>query len=86
MIGSGQSNIRTVVSIAQAQRQDAKVPDVIEAFASLGSYGNHPQNEERDLHRWLRDHHNISLETYSAPMQLQVMPLLLILCVNTWQN
>ena len=77
MIGSGKAHVRTVTSIAQAQCYDAQAmnlqcPDAMRAFASLGSFGSCPSNEERDLHRWLRRLYNIDLEVYWADMTLQV--------------
>lgn len=60
MLGSGQAHVRTVVSLAQAQLEDGfdghgEPPTAIQAFASLGSFGRCSSNEERDLHRLLRD-------------------------------
>jgi len=72
MIGSGKSNIRTVVSIAQSQVEDGPVPAAIEAFASLGAWGAHASNEERDLHAWLKDLHGITLEVYYTTLNIQV--------------
>ena len=40
-----------------------------EAIASLGHWGEHPQNFERDFHRWhdkLRKEHHITMDTYTA--------------------
>ena len=71
MIGAGKSNVRTVVSIAQSQLRDGPVPPAIECFASLGSYGAHPSNEERDLHRWLQGLHNITLSVYYTTMRIE---------------
>ena len=73
MIGSGKSHVRTVVQIAQSQVRDSdNVPEAIRAFASLGSWGSSPQNEERDLHNWLQDLHGIGLQPYMVGMKLQV--------------
>jgi len=71
MIGSGKSDIRTVVSIAQSQVEDGPVPPAIEAFASLGAWGAHSSNEERDLHSWLKDLHGITLEVYYTTLKIQ---------------
>lgn len=72
MIGSGQAHVRTVVSIAQAQMRDGEPPASIQAFASLGSFGRRNANEERDLHRWLKDLYNVSLEVYYLKLNLHV--------------
>ena len=76
MIGSGKSHIHTLAAVAQAQIRDGlPVPDAIRAFASIGSCGAHSQNEERDLHRWLKDLHGLGLEIYYLPLKLE----------ETWQ-
>ena len=62
--------MRTVVSIAQAQLLDGEPPPTIKAFASLGSFGQCNANEERDLHRWLKDLYNVSLEVYYTKFNL----------------
>ena len=72
MIGSGKAHVHTVVSIAQAQSKDAPTTQAIAAFASLGTFGSNPSNEERDLHRWLRRIYDIELEVYPVKMVLQV--------------
>ena len=77
LIGHGKAHIHTCVSIAQAQAEDAKVgglelPTTIQAFASLGSCGDHASSEERDLHRWLGRLHGIQVEPYSVRMNLEV--------------
>lgn len=71
MIGSGKSDIRTVVSIAQSQVEDGPVPPAIEAFASSGAWGAHSSNEERDLHSWLKDLHGITQEVYYTTLKIQ---------------
>ena len=75
MIGKGSAHVRTVVSIAQAQALDSEPPAAIAAFASLGSFGRCNSNEERDLHRWLKNLYNVSLEVYYTPFELQVVQL-----------
>ena len=84
MIGSGRSHIRTLTTVAQAQLEDSgTVPEAIQLFASLGNYGAHPQNEERDLHRWLRRLHNLPLEIYTFPMRVNVVELSLFCLLQT---
>ena len=72
MIGSGKSHVQSIASIAQAQCMDGPQPEAITAFASLGSFGAKASNQERDLHRWLRNLYNIDLEVYYVEMNLQV--------------
>lgn len=72
MIGSGECHISTVVSLAQSQLQDCggTIHPMIRGFASLGNFGASPQNEERDLHKWLGNIHDINLEVYNVPFLL----------------
>ena len=65
MIGSGQANIRTVVSIAQSQALDQPLSGAMAESAT--------SNEERDLHRWLKDVYNVHLEPYMIHMTLQAV-------------
>ena len=50
----------------------------IDAFASLGSAGSHPGNEERDLHRWMRNLWGLTLEPYTIYCDLEVLCLHLL--------
>lgn len=77
MIGSGKTHVHTVVSMAQSQLMDAinagtDVPEAVRSFASLGAYGAQCQNEERDLHKWLSNLHQISLEPYHIQVKVEV--------------
>ena len=72
MIGTGRAHVHTVVSIAQAQCMDGPTVPAVQAFASLGGGGLHPSNEERDLHRWLKNLYQIDMEVYTVRMNLQV--------------
>lgn len=75
LLGNGKAHISTVASIAQAQCLDGAQAPAIQAFASLGSGGAHSQNQERDLHRWLKNLYNVQLEVYSVPFRLQAVAL-----------
>lgn len=44
----------------------------VRALASLGANGQQPQNQERDLHRWVKGLYNLELSTYDVVMRLQV--------------
>ena len=72
LIGSGKAHISTVASIAQAQNKDSRPVPAVAAFASLGSYGAHASNQERDLHRWLRNLHGSTMELYYTDFKLEV--------------
>lgn len=63
--------------MAQSQLMDAleadrDVPETVRCFASLGAFGAHTHNEERDLHRWLKNLHQISLEPYYIKLEVEV--------------
>lgn len=70
MIGTGKANVSTLVSVAQAQAQDGELPEAVKAFASLGCWGKHRSNEERDMHRWLHNLYDRHLEVYHVDMEL----------------
>lgn len=72
LIGSGQVHVRTVAGLAQAAAHDGEPSVAVRMFASLGAFGACPSNEERDLHRWLKDLYGISLEVYYFPLRLHV--------------
>ena len=62
--------------MAQSQLMDAleadrDVPETVRCFASLGAFGAHTHNEERDLHRWLKNLHQISLEPYYIKLEVE---------------
>ena len=42
----------------------------VEDMASLGMFGKHPQNIERDAHRWLYCFENLQLTPYMLKMRL----------------
>lgn len=45
------------------------VAPAVQHFAGLGS---HPQNLERDLHRWVENMYGLELQPYGVPMQIRV--------------
>lgn len=72
LIGCGKTHISTVAALAQAQNKDSRPVPAVAAFASLGSYGAHASNQERDLHRWLRNLHGSTMELYYTDFKLEV--------------
>lgn len=42
----------------------------VQSFASLGAFGKHQKNAERDLHRWTHNLYNCQLEPYSLWLDL----------------
>ncbi|CAJ1396188.1 unnamed protein product [Effrenium voratum] len=75
MIGAGKASVSGTAELSRATLMDFHgqyPPDALQAFASLGNNGQCPQNQERDLHRWLGELFGLKLRTYEVPMQLQV--------------
>ncbi|CAJ1394074.1 unnamed protein product [Effrenium voratum] len=74
MIGEGKASVAAVAQLARANLADfeAGAPASVAAFASLGNFGNCPQNEERDLHRWLSQLFSLKLSTYCVEAEVQV--------------
>ena len=73
MIGQGQCHVRTVVAIAQSQHRDESALPLIQAWASLGNFGQSSKNEERDMHRWLKNLFDLQLEVYWTSLKLQAL-------------
>ena len=71
MIGSGKAHVAHAQNLAQAMVRDGIPQEAVSAFASLGSFGAHPSNAERDLHRWLRGIYGMSLEPYFIELILE---------------
>ena len=74
MIGSGRSSIAAVADLSRAYLQDSggSTPQAVQAFASLGGWGSHEQNQERDLHKWVNGLHGLNLETFDVQFECQV--------------
>ena len=73
MIGSGRSSIAAAADLARAYVKDMGdvAPTAVKALASLGSWGTHSQNQERDLHKWAHNLYGFELETFEVQMSLQ---------------
>ncbi|CAE7832343.1 unnamed protein product [Symbiodinium sp. CCMP2592] len=71
MIGSGKSHVAHAQSLAVAMVRDGIPQEAVTAFASLGSFGAHESNAERDLHRWLRGLYGVTLEPYFIDVMLE---------------
>lgn len=73
LIGRGSLSVAGACDLARAVVEDHELPaGAIKTFASLGSSGKHPQNCERDLHRWLRGLYGLVLEPYVIQVKLQI--------------
>ena len=71
MIGSGKAHVAHAQNLAEAMVRDGIPQEAVSAFASLGSFGAHPSNAERDLHRWLQGIYGVSLEPYFIDLMLE---------------
>lgn len=76
LIGSGGLSVTAAVEIASSVVQDHQIPhEALKAFSTLGSSGDHPQNYERDLFRWLSNCFGMRLQPYTIYLDLQVSVL-----------
>ena len=71
MIGTGKTNVAHAQGLAAAMVRDGIPQEAVTAFASLGSFGAHGSNAERDLHRWLRGLYGVTLEPYFINVMLE---------------
>lgn len=73
MIGSGRTSIASASDFSRACVKDMgkDAPAAVHALASLGSWGSHSQNQERDLHKWANQLYNLNLQTYDTQIPLQ---------------
>ena len=71
-IGRGSANISAASDLARVMKSECKsnIP-ALDALASIGASGRCSNNNERDLHRWLRGMRGLQLETYEITLELQ---------------
>lgn len=74
MIGTGRVSISAAADLCRAIVEDvgSQAPQAVRALASLGAWGDHCQNQERDLHRWTCGLYGLALQPYDIEMRLQV--------------
>ena len=72
MIGTGRAAVSEVAEISRANIHDGVAHEAIRGLGSLGGFGKHKSNEERDLHRWVQGLHNMSLTPFEVSMTLNV--------------
>lgn len=73
LIGRGKVSVAAACELSQAICLDHPLPHgAIKAFGSLGTNGLHPQNAERDLHRWLKSLFGFKLQPYTLRLGLQI--------------
>ena len=79
MVGSGRASVSAVADLSRAMVSDvgSAAPQAVQEFASLGSWGAHQHNQERDLHRWVHQLYGLAIETFEATIQCQAT------CVGT---
>ena len=67
LIGSGTASVAEIAELARCCVRDGLPKEAVSVFASLGCDGKYPANQERDLHRWLRQLYSLDLEPYNVP-------------------
>ena len=72
MLGTGRANVSEICDLARANLVDGVPSAALEAFGSLGTSGKHENNQERDLHRWLKALWGVTLTVFKVPMYLTV--------------
>ena len=73
LVGRGKLSVASATEIARGVTEDHEIPNhAIRTFASLGCGGQHPQNCERDLHRWVKNLYGLQLQPYILHVDLQV--------------
>lgn len=72
MVGCGRAGVAEVCDISRANLADGHVSEAIVGLSSLGGFGKHESNQERDLHRWLKGLHSMTLEPVEVSMVLNV--------------
>jgi len=72
MIGCGRASVSEICDISRANIDDGADIAAVRGLGSLGTFGRHQQNQERDLHRWVKGLHSMRLEPFSVSIPLNV--------------
>lgn len=72
MVGSGRASVAEICDMSRANVEDGLRSKTVYGLKSLGGSGKHEQNQERDLHRWVKGLHGMTLEPYGVTMDLNV--------------
>lgn len=72
MVGCGRAGIAEICDISRANLADGLRTEAVCGLSSLGGHGKHLSNQERDLHRWVKGLHNMTLEPFEVSMTLNV--------------
>lgn len=75
MVGSGRATIAEVCDMSRANVADGLYSKALQGLSSLGGGGRHDQNQERDLHRWVKGMHGMTLEPFEVTMELNASGL-----------
>ena len=70
MLGCGRASVAAICDIARANLRDGTGSAAVECIASLGAFGQHEANQERDLERWVRRLYGVELEPFIVKMTL----------------
>lgn len=69
-VGTGSSHLENGASWVRAACADGVQDPIVQKLGSLGAWGKHPQNSERDLYRFLRS--ELKLEPYTLNIELEL--------------
>jgi hypothetical protein len=72
MVGSGRAAVAEVCDISRANVADGAKHETLLGLSSLGGFGKYESNQERDLHRWVKGLHAMTLEPFEVTMLLNV--------------
>ena len=73
LVGRGHISVTAACEVAGGVAEDHALPHAaVRAFATLGSEQKHPQNNERDLHRWVKNLYGLQLQPYKVFLDLQM--------------
>ena len=72
MGGSGRAAVAEICDISRANVADGAKNQALLGLSSLGDFGKHESNQERDSHRWVKGLHAMTLEPFEVPMLLNV--------------
>jgi hypothetical protein len=72
MIGCGRAGIAEICDISRANVADGMHKEAVYVLSSLGGHGKHQNNQERDLHRWVKGLHSMTLEPLEMSLTLNV--------------
>lgn len=72
MLGTGRAGVAEICDISRANVADGVRSEAVVGLSSLGGRGKFESNQERDLHRWVKNLHSMTLEPFEVTMFLNV--------------